>query len=306
MTSSETHADLLVVGSVAFDSIETPSGSVERALGGSATFASIAASYFARPRVVAVVGEDFGAESRALLERQGIDVSGIETVRGGKTFHWRGRYHENMKDRETLETRLNVFAGFDPVLPQTHRESTHVFLGNIGPGLQARVLDQIAAPRFVGLDTMNLWISESSEELKRVLPRVDVLFLNDEESSQLTGERQLINAAHAILALGPEYVVIKRGEYGALLLGKNLCLFVPAVLLPGVVDPTGAGDAFAGGFMGYVAGAADVSPATLGRALRAGTAMASLACEAFSVERLVGVGRSEIDRRIALLESMSA
>ncbi len=305
MKTGERQPDILVVGSVALDSIETPAGSVERALGGSATFAAFAASYFARPRVVAVVGEDFGAEHHALLEKRGIDTGGIETVKGGKTFHWKGRYHANMKDRDTLETRLHVFAGFDPVLSPSLRQSCHVFLGNIGPALQAKVLDQVEDPRFVGMDTMNLWISDALAELRDVLRRVNVLFLNDEESFQLTGERQVLNAARAILALGPEYVVIKRGEYGALLFGEGLCLFVPAVLLREVVDPTGAGDAFAGGFMGFVAGAGEVTPSTLARAMRAGTVMASFACEAFSVDGLVGADPSEIDRRLASLESMS-
>jgi sugar/nucleoside kinase (ribokinase family) len=305
MTNGEHRSDILVVGSVAFDSIETPSGSVEKVLGGSATFASVAASYFARPRVVAVVGGDFGADHRALLERRGIDTRGIEAVKDGKTFHWKGRYHDNLKDRDTLETCLHVFADFDPVLSPPLRKSSHVFLGNIGPGLQGKVLDQVEAPSFVGIDTMNLWISEALADLREVLRRVDVLFVNDDESYQLTGERQVLNAARAILTLGPEYVVIKRGEYGALLFGNELCLFVPAVLLPGVVDPTGAGDAFAGGFMGFVAGAGEVTPSTLARAMRAGSVMASFACEAFSVDRLVRVDASEIERRMAFLQSMS-
>lgn len=306
MTSDAKRPDLLIVGSVAFDSIQTPFGGVERALGGSATFASIAASYFAAPRVVAVVGEDFGADSREVLLTRGVDLSGLQTVAGGETFHWKGRYHDNMKDRDTLETRLNVFAGFDPDLPRELRDAPYVFLANIGPGLQGKVLDQVETARFVGMDTMNLWIGEAADELKAVLRRVDVLFLNDEESFQLTGEPLVLNAAREILGLGPKFVVIKRGEYGALLFGEALCLFVPAVPLSDVVDPTGAGDAFAGGFMGSIAAAGEVSRGTLARALRVGTTMASFACESFSVDMLARLDPAKIEGRLAFLESMSA
>jgi len=306
MTSGNHEPNLLIVGSVAFDSIETPSGSVERALGGSAVFASIAASYFTRARVVAVVGEDFGGEQFAVLDGRGVDASGIRVVPGGRTFHWRGRYHDNMQDRDTLATELNVFEGFDPVLPDAFGRSTDVFLGNIDPKLQAKVLDQVTGPRFVGMDTMNLWITETPADLREVLARVDLLFINDEESRQLTGERQVANAASAIIAMGPRYVVIKRGEYGAILFSGDFCLFVPAMPLRRVVDPTGAGDSFAGGFMGFVSGAAQIDRATLARALRAGAAMASFAVERFSVGGLEGLGRSDIDRRVAELDSMCA
>jgi sugar/nucleoside kinase (ribokinase family) len=304
MTPEDQRSNLLIVGSVAFDSIETPTGSVERALGGSAVFASIAASYFVSARVVAVVGEDFGKEHFGVLERRGIDASGIRVVPGGRTFHWRGRYHENMQDRDTLATELNVFEGFDPVLPAAFGRSRDVFLGNIDPKLQAKVLDQVAAPRFVGMDTMNLWINETRSDLEKVLARVDLLFINDEESRQLTGERQVANAAAAIIGMGPKYVVIKRGEYGALLFASEYCLFVPAMPLRSVLDPTGAGDAFAGGFMGLAAGATAVDRSTLSRAMRAGAAMASFAVERFSVGGLEGLGRPEIDRRLAALDSM--
>jgi len=306
MTASGQQSNLLIVGSVAFDSIEAPSGSVERALGGSAVFASIAASYFTRARVVAVVGEDFGGEQFAVLDGRGVDASGIRVVPGGRTFHWRGRYHDNMQDRDTLATELNVFEGFDPVLPDAFGRSTDVFLGNIDPKLQAKVLDQVTGPRFVGMDTMNLWITETPADLREVLARVDLLFINDEESRQLTGERQVANAASAIIAMGPRYVVIKRGEYGAILFSGDFCLFVPAMPLRRVVDPTGAGDSFAGGFMGFVSGAAQIDRATLARALRAGAAMASFAVERFSVGGLEGLGRSDIDRRVAELDSMCA
>ena len=306
MPAQEQHSDILIVGSVAFDSIEAKTGSVDRALGGSAIFASMAASYFASPRLVAVVGEDFEQGHFELLGSRGIDASGIKVVAGGRTFHWKGRYRDNMQDRDTLSTELNVFEGFDPVLPEAFRWSSHVFLGNIDPKLQAKVLDQVTDPRFVGMDTMNFWITDASAELGKVLERVDVLFINDEESRQLTGEPQVANAARAILGMGPRYVVIKRGEYGALLFAADMCLFVPAVLLPRVVDPTGAGDAFAGGFMGFVSSAAAIDRKTLARALRAGGAMASFAVEQFSVGGLVGLDRSAIDGRVRMLDSMCA
>ncbi len=304
MTAQEERSNLLIVGSVAFDSIETPAASVERALGGSAVFASVAASYFTGARVVGVVGEDFGREHFAVLERRGIDASGLRVVPGGRTFHWRGRYHDNMQDRDTLATELNVFEGFDPVLPESFRRSRDVFLGNIDPKLQVKVLDQVAAPRFVGIDTMNLWIDRTRADLEKVLTRADLLFINDEESRQLTGEHQVANAASAIIEMGPKYVVIKRGEHGALLFARDFCLFVPAVPLRSVLDPTGAGDSFAGGFMGFAAGAGKVDRSTLSRALRAGAAMASFAVERFSVAGIEALGRPDIDRRLAALESM--
>ncbi len=304
MTTHARRSNILIVGSVAFDSIETPSGSVDEALGGSAVFASIAASYFTAPRVVAVVGEDFGAEQFALLEGRGIDTGGIKRVEGGKTFHWKGRYHANMQDRDTLDTCLNVFEGFDPEIPEPFKRSSHVFLGNIDPKLQSRVLDQVEGPRFVGVDTMNFWITDAPAELEKVLRRADLLFVNDEESRQLTGERQVTKAARAIMTLGPRYVVIKRGEHGAWLFSRDFCLFTPAVPLERVVDPTGAGDAFAGAFMGFVAGAREINRAALARALRAGSALASFAVEEFSVDGLARLDFSKIGTRVDLLGSM--
>ncbi|MEJ2721280.1 MAG: PfkB family carbohydrate kinase [bacterium] len=298
-------SNILIVGSVAFDTIETPTASVEKALGGSATFASMAASYFASPRVVAVVGEDFRPEHFERLENRGIDTGGIERIEGGETFHWVGKYHENMQDRDTIDTRLNVFEGFDPVLPPSYRRSSHVFLGNINPDLQARVLDQVTDARFIGMDTMNLWIAETPDELKLVLRRVDALFINDEESFQLSGERQLLNAAEKILELGPKYVVIKRGEYGAVLFGRGLPpILAPAVLLRSVVDPTGAGDAFAGGFMGYIAGASEIDRPTLARAMVMGAVMASFAVQAFSIDGLLQLETAKIEERRDSLMTM--
>ena len=305
MAEQRENTDILIVGSVAFDSVETQAGSVDKALGGSATYASIAASYFSSPRVVGVVGEDFGEEQFAPFRSRGIDTRGIKTVEGGKTFLWKGRYHEDMQGRDTLETCLNVFEDFDPALSEDFKKSSHLFLGNIDPKLQMKVLDQIESARFVGMDTMNFWITEALDDLKAVLKRVDMLFINDEESHQLTGERQVLTAAQRILQLGPKYVIIKRGEYGALLFGPELCLFTPAMLLPRVVDPTGAGDAFAGGFMGFVAGGGEVTRSTLAQAMVSGTVMASFTVEGFSVNGLLGLSSSAIRSRREFLESMT-
>lgn len=296
---------ILTVGSVAFDSVETPTGSIKRALGGSASYASLAASYFAAPQIVAVVGRDFADEHIEKLESRGIDTSGLERA-AGETFHWRGRYHENMQDRDTLETCLNVFEGFDPKVPPSFRGSSFVFLGNIDPKIQARVLDQVTETRFVGLDTMNFWIESALADLKKVLKRVDMLFINDDEAMLLSGERQVLNAAEKILELGPDYVVIKRGEFGSLLFGRDVCLFVPAVLLPKVVDPTGAGDSFAGGFLGALARNGEITRASLAQGMLYGTVMASFAVEEFSVGGLLGHSEETIDLRREFLESMTS
>lgn len=306
MTGRKSSPDLLIVGSVAFDSIQTMTGSVDKALGGSATYASLAASYFAAPRVVGIVGDDFGEEHFSRMRSRGVDTSGIKKVAGGETFHWKGKYHENMQDRDTLETCLNVFEGFDPVLSPDFTKSSNLFLGNIDPKLQLKVLDQIENPRFVGMDTMNFWISTVLDDLLAVFKRVDALFINDEESFQLTGERLVANAAVKILELGPKYVIIKRGEHGAYLFGPDTCLFCPAMLLPEVVDPTGAGDSFAGGFMGYLAGVDTVDRSTLLEAMRMGTVMASFVCEKFSVDGLDDVGDKGIAARRDFLKSLVA
>lgn len=295
---------VLVVGSMAFDSIQTPTESVEMALGGSATFGAIAASYFAAPRVVGIVGDDFTDEHLAVFTNRGIDTAGIDRV-SGKTFHWKGSYHKNMQDRDTLDTQLNVFETFDPELPESYRDSKFVFLGNIAPQIQMKVLDQVEAPTFVGLDTMNFWISSTLGDLKAVLRRIDLLFINDEEAFELSNERQVIVAGERILKMGPKYVVIKRGEFGSLLFGKDICFFVPAVLLPRVVDPTGAGDAFAGGFVGSVARAGKVSRSVLAEGMLYGTVLASFAVEQFSVAGVLELERATIDLRREFIESMT-
>jgi sugar/nucleoside kinase (ribokinase family) len=294
---------LLIVGSMAFDSIQTPKGSVEMALGGSASYASLAASFFAQPLVVAVVGEDFADDHLAIFKQMDVDTKGIARV-PGETFHWRGRYRENFKERDTLETCLNVFEGFNPILPDDYKTAKYVFLGNIDPVLQTKVLDQVKKPEIVALDTMNFWISNALDSLKQVLRRTEILLINDEEAIQLSGGETILQAAEKILLLGPKYVIIKRGEYGALLFGEETRLFVPAYLLPRVIDPTGAGDAFAGGFMGHLSSLRKIDASSLAGSLLRGTVTASFACEAFSVDRLRSLRPDAIETRLSELKSL--
>lgn len=287
---------LLIVGSVAFDSVETPTGRVEMALGGSASYAAIAASYFARPQVVGVVGDDFEPHHMARMVDHGVDVRGIEST-PGKTFHWRGRYHEDLNNRDTLETALNVFQHFNPTIPEAYRDTRAVMLGNIDPSLQLSVLEQTRGASLIGMDTMNFWIDTAREPLYQVLKRVHFLFINDEEAMQLADEWTVVGAAQAIRRMGPKYLVIKRGEFGSVLFGPDVTLFVPAVLLSNVVDPTGAGDTFAGGFMGHLSQTGEVTRGTLAQALVWGTVMASFTVEAFSVDGICNLPREAIEQR---------
>lgn len=294
---------ILIVGSVAFDSVETPQGRADMALGGSASYASIAASYFAAPQAVGIVGEDFGDHHMSRLTDQGVDVRGIESVEG-KTFHWKGRYHENFKDRDTLETALNVFQHFDPAIPEAYRLTSYILLGNIDPKLQLSVLDQTRHAKLVAMDTMNFWINTERDALHEVIKRVDLLFINDEEAMQLADEWTVLAAAERIRRWGPKYVVIKRGEHGAVLFGPGVTLFVPAVLLSSVVDPTGAGDTFAGGFLGHLSRAGAIDRASLAAALTWGTVMASFAVEAFSVDGICNLSHDAIEGRRRQLVDM--
>ncbi len=296
---------LLIVGSVAFDSIETPQGRADMALGGSASFASIAASYFSSPQVVGIVGDDFGSHHMDKMSGHGVDVRGIESV-AGKTFHWKGRYHENFKDRDTLETALNVFQHFNPSIPEAYRQTKFVLLGNIDPGLQLSVLDQTHDARLVAMDTMNFWINTKRDALLEVIKRVDLLFINDEEAMQLADEWTVLASAGKIRQWGPRYVVIKRGEHGAVLFGPDVTLYVPAVLLTRVVDPTGAGDTFAGGFLGHLSRSGSLDRSNLAAALTWGTVMASYAVEAFSVDGICGLSAHDIEgRRRHLIDLVS-
>jgi sugar/nucleoside kinase (ribokinase family) len=294
---------LLVVGSIAFDCIETPERSVDDVLGGSASHFSVAASFFAPPRLVGVVGEDFPDEHRRLFAGRKIDTAGLVT-QSGKTFRWKGRYHQDMNTRDTLEVHLNVFGSFDPVLPPAFRDSTHVFLANGSPVLQARVLDQVERPRLVLADTMDLWIETQRDALLALLPRLDGLLLNDSEAQLLTGEKNLVRAGQAARRLGPKFVVLKKGEHGAMLFSGDGVFVVPAFPTPDVIDPTGAGDSFAGGIMGYLEADATPPPGRLRRAMAYGAVVASLTVEDFGLDRLKRTDRAEIDARFEQYRTM--
>lgn len=296
--------DLLVVGSVALDTVETAEQRRADILGGSASFTSVAASRFASTGIVAVVGDDFPGEHVELLRGQGVDTTGLETT-PGRTFRWSGRYHTDMNQRDTLSTELGVFEAFEPKLPAASRNAPVLFLGNIHPALQGRVLDQMSAEAFVGLDTMNFWIEGTPDALRAVLSRVDVLLINDEEARLLSGEGGLREAAAAIRAMGPRHLVIKRGEYGALLFGDDELFWVPALLLDSVTDPTGAGDSFAGGFMGYLAGQPRRDRQALREAMVHGTVVASFTVQGFSLEGLLAARPEVYERRRQELLSMT-
>jgi sugar/nucleoside kinase (ribokinase family) len=296
---------LLVVGSVALDTVETPQGRAEEVLGGAATYFSVAASFFAPVKLVAVVGEDFPRRELDWLASRGIDLAGVD-VRPGRSLRWSGRYHEDMNVRDTLAFQANVFEAFAPELPAAYRDAPYVFLANIAPALQARVLDQVRAPRLVGADTMNLWIETARPELEALLARVPLLMLNDEEARLLSGERNMVKAARRILGLGPRGVMIKRGEYGVIYFSADTVFAVPAHPLEEVFDPTGAGDAFAGGAMGYLASSGDLSPAGLRRAIVYGSVLASFTVEAFSLDRLRALTRDDVERRYRQFVSLTA
>jgi len=292
---------LVVVGSIAYDGVETPHGRVDRMLGGACTYISLAASYFTPVKIVGVVGRDFAPEDHALLADRGIDTAGLETAEG-LTFFWRGEYFENMNQRRTLQTDLNVFADFDPKLPEHYRDQPYLLLGNIQPKLQQRVRAQMTAPRLVGGDTMNLWIDIAHEDLLATIRHWDVLVINDEEAHMLSGETSVYKAARKIIELGPHTVIIKRGGDGAMLFRRDRYFVAPAFPLESVHDPTGAGDSFAGGFFGYLAGigydpAGESDPAELNRAVVYGSVMGSFCCERFGVDRFRTLTRKEIDER---------
>jgi sugar/nucleoside kinase (ribokinase family) len=304
---------ITVVGSVAFDSIETPAGRRERCLGGAATYFSLAASFFTDVRVIAVVGEDFGPGQEAAFRARKIDTRGIERTTG-KSFFWEGSYLDNLNEAKTHTTDLNVFAAFEPKIPQAYRDSEFLFLANIDPVLQRRVLDQMPDVRLVAGDTMNYWIKDHRDALLLVLKGLDILLINDTEAKMLAGNSNLVQAARAVLALGPETLVVKHGEYGATLFHKSTPkskraeLRAPAMPLEEVVDPTGAGDSFAGGFFGYLASSAaadELTPAAYRRAMFYGSVMGSFACERFGTERLQALTRKEIDDRFILFRELT-
>lgn len=291
---------LLAVGTVAFDDIETPLERAEKVVGGAATYIMLAASYFTKDlQLVSVVGDDFPTETLDFMRMRGIDLSGLQIREGEKSFFWAGRYHKNMNDRDTLDTQLNVLATFDPILPETYKNAEFLMLGNLTPTVQMRVLEQMhQRPRLIALDTMNFWMNTALDSLLEVLKKIDVLTINDEEARQLSGEHSLVKAAKKIHAMGPKYLVIKKGEHGALLFEGENIFFAPALPLAEVIDPTGAGDTFAGGFIGYLASTGDLSFENMKRAVIYGSAMASFCVEKFSIERLKDLTQEEISERV--------
>ncbi len=295
---------ILTVGSVAFDSLKTPFGERSRIVGGAATYFSVAAAFFTDVRLVAVVGEDFGDAEMEMFGGRRIDLTGLQRV-PGETFRWKGEYSYDLNSRETIYTHLNVFESFQPTLPEAYRPTPFVFLANIHPSLQLDVLDQVEAPRFVASDTMNFWIEGTPDELRKVLARVDALVINDEEARQLSGEPNLVKAARAIQEMGPKLLVIKRGEYGVLMTRDEGFFAAPAMPLEDVADPTGAGDTFAGGFMGYLAAAGELSEAVVTRAIIAGSALASFAVEDFGLDRLLRLTPEELQARFAAFKRLT-
>ncbi|MFH1151073.1 MAG: PfkB family carbohydrate kinase [Actinomycetota bacterium] len=295
---------VLVVGSVALDSVQTPFGTVRDALGGAATFFSVAAAYFTEVAIVAVVGTDFPAEHLSFLTGRGISTAGL-TVEEGETFRWAGVYGYDLNDRDTIDTRLGVFESFRPSIPPALAESDFVFLANIDPGLQLSVLDQVESPRLVACDTMNYWIERNRPELLELLSRVDIMVMNDAECRMLADEPNLIRAARVVLGMGPDAVIVKKGEHGALMCTEAGFFSAPAYPCESVFDPTGAGDSFAGGFMGHLAGTGDVSPENIRRAIIYGTVMASFCVEDFSVDGMASLDRIDIDRRFLVLRQVA-
>jgi sugar/nucleoside kinase (ribokinase family) len=288
--------NVLVVGTVAFDSIETPLGSAERILGGSASYFALAASFFTSVRMVGVIGQDFPDEYLRLFTQRSIDLEGVKREKGD-SFHWRGRYHEDINVRDTLELHLNVLAGFVPDLPERYRDAEYVFLGNIDPVMQLEVLNQIHRLKLVVCDTMDHWIQGSGEELRKVLKRIEMLVINDSEARLLSGQNNIVRAARAILKMGPQVVLIKRGEYGVLQFSDSSIFATPAYPLEEVFDPTGAGDSFAGGFMGQLARSSDHSQKGIRRAIVYGSVVASFTVEDFGVKRLTHVSLQDIEER---------
>jgi sugar/nucleoside kinase (ribokinase family) len=298
---------LLAVGTVAFDAIETPFGKTDKILGGSGTFVGLAAAHFGvQTGIVSVVGGDFPQSYLSMMNDKGINTDGVEVIQDGKTFFWSGKYHNDMNSRDTLITELNVLADFTPVVPETFRDAAIVVLGNLHPLTQSSVLDQLSAqPKLVILDTMNFWMDAALEDLHRVLKRVDVITINDEEARQLSGEYSLVNAAKKIHLMGPKFVVIKKGEHGALLFNDGKMFYAPALPLAEVFDPTGAGDTFAGGFSGYIAKSEDISFESMKNAVIYGSNLASFCVEKFGTERMEALQSDEVHERLKVFKELT-
>ncbi len=295
---------LLVVGTVAIDNVETPTERRDDLLGGSATHFSVAASFFTHVKIVGIVGEDFPREHLTMLDQRGIDTSGIVIVKGGKTMRWTGRYEPNMNDRESLETHLNVFETFDPVLPEEHRQSRYVFLANGVPGIQRKVLHQATGKRLAVADTMDLWINIMRDDLGQLMHELDGLVLNDSEAKLLTSTENLVTAGHLVREMGPKFVIIKKGEHGAMFFSEHETYVLPAYPTTEVIDPTGAGDSFAGGMMGYLAEQDNFDPVTLKTAMAYGTIVASFNVAGFGLDRMHTLTRADIDERMGEYRKM--
>jgi len=298
---------LLTVGTVAFDTIETPYGKAEMVVGGACTYISWAASYFTNDiNLVSIVGYDFPDAEIEALKARGVNMEGLEVVPDKKSFFWAGKYHENMNQRDTITTDLNVLADFDPSLPDSYKDSQYIMLGNLTPEIQMKVINELSSdPTLIVMDTMNFWMDIAMDALKKVIAKVDVLTINDEEARQLSGEYSLVKAAAAIHEMGPKHIVIKKGEHGALLFSDNKMFYAPALPLAQVFDPTGAGDTFAGGFIGYLAKTKDTSFENMKRAVIYGSAMASFCVEEFSIDRLKKLDQDQIRERIAMFVNLT-
>jgi sugar/nucleoside kinase (ribokinase family) len=295
-----TYMSLLVIGSVAFDAIETPFGKTDKIIGGAATYISLASSYFApQVNLVAVVGEDFPHNDIEMLKSHGVNTEGLQIKEGEKSFFWSGRYHNDMNSRDTLVTELNVLGDFDPTIPDNYQDCQFLMLGNLAPAVQSSVISRLKnRPKFIAMDTMNFWMEIAADDLQKAISEVDILIINDEEARQLSGEYSLVKASRVIRDMGPKYLIIKKGEHGALLFHENNVFYAPALPLEDVFDPTGAGDTFAGGFIGYLAHSGDISFNNMKRAIIYGSAMASFCVEKFGTERLIGLTTHEINNRI--------
>jgi sugar/nucleoside kinase (ribokinase family) len=291
---------ILVVGTVAFDAIETPFGKTEKIVGGAATYICLSSSFFTNKlNLVSVVGEDFPKDTIQMLNKKNVNTKGLQIKEGEKTFFWSGKYHNNMNNRDTIDTQLNVLENFEPIVPEEFKDSEFLMLGNLMPSVQKKVLDQMKKrPKLIVLDTMNFWMDLFMDDLKEALKEVDVLTINDEEARQLSGEYSLVKAAKGILAMGPKYLIIKKGEHGALLFNNKEVFFAPALPLEEVFDPTGAGDSFAGGFIGYLAQTNDVSFENMKRAVINGSAMASFCVEKFGTQKLTEIHQDDVNARI--------
>jgi len=291
---------IVSVGTVAFDAIETPFGKTDKIVGGACTYISLSAAYFNNsPQLISVVGEDFPNETIALFKERGINTEGLQIKNGEKTFFWSGKYHQDMNTRDTLDTQLNVLESFDPIVPDSYQDCDILMLGNLTPSVQMKVIQQMESrPKLIVLDTMNFWMEIAMEDLKKVIKEIDVLTINDEEARLLSGVYSLRKAAKIILDMGPKYLIIKKGEHGALLFGENNIFYAPALPLEEVFDPTGAGDTFAGGFVGYLSSCNTINWEAMKKAIIVGSAMASFTVEKFGIEKLIELDKSQIDERI--------